>query len=207
MQLTSSHWTWNGNRERQPYLSPTYTKEHRFPSFVKNSVPEQKYTNLPCIFGMVTAACTYEGENTVLMLQIARWVFFGFSTLTDFFCSRCLVKAYFLYQVLGESIFLFQVLGESIWTGSRRWTTSPLLFLSLPSPRPPPRPPPLLWPSRPNKKEECHLLPSCCFCWRWWLPKPRPSDLKQKLCNTLWTGGVRFACYISSSESLSVGEI
>ena len=34
---------------------------------------EQKYTSLPCIFGMVTAACTYEGENTVLMLQIARW--------------------------------------------------------------------------------------------------------------------------------------
>ena len=100
MQLTSSHWTWNGNREGQPYLSSTYTKEHsakgcRFPSFVKNSVPEQKYTSLPCIFGMVTAACTYEGENTVLMLQIARWVFSGFSTLMDFF----------LFQVLGESKF------------------------------------------------------------------------------------------------------
>jgi acyl-CoA oxidase len=31
-------------------------------------------SNLPCIFGMVTAACTYEGENTVLLLQIARYL-------------------------------------------------------------------------------------------------------------------------------------
>ena len=35
---------------------------------------EQKYTSLPCIFGMVTADCSYEGENTVLMLKIARWL-------------------------------------------------------------------------------------------------------------------------------------
>jgi len=31
-------------------------------------------SNLPNIFGMVTAACTYEGENTVLLLQIARYL-------------------------------------------------------------------------------------------------------------------------------------
>lgn len=29
-------------------------------------------SNLPQIYGLVTAACTYEGENTVLMLQTAR---------------------------------------------------------------------------------------------------------------------------------------
>ena len=31
-------------------------------------------SNLPGIFGLVTAACTYEGENTVLLLQIARYL-------------------------------------------------------------------------------------------------------------------------------------
>jgi len=31
-------------------------------------------SGLPRIFGMVTAACTYEGENTVLQLQIARFL-------------------------------------------------------------------------------------------------------------------------------------
>ena len=31
-------------------------------------------SNLPGIFGLITAACTYEGENTVLLLQIARYL-------------------------------------------------------------------------------------------------------------------------------------
>jgi len=31
-------------------------------------------SSLPRIFGMVTAACTYEGENTVLQLQVARYL-------------------------------------------------------------------------------------------------------------------------------------
>lgn len=31
-------------------------------------------SNLPSTYGMVTAACTYEGENTVLLLQTARLV-------------------------------------------------------------------------------------------------------------------------------------
>ena len=57
---------------------------------------EQKYTSLPCIFGMVTAACTYEGENTVLLFQIARSLlllaFVPWRHL--FFFSRYLVKAY-----------------------------------------------------------------------------------------------------------------
>lgn len=30
-------------------------------------------SNLPSTYGMVTAACTYEGENTVLLLQTARY--------------------------------------------------------------------------------------------------------------------------------------
>lgn len=29
-------------------------------------------SNLPLMYGLVTAACTYEGENTVLLLQTAR---------------------------------------------------------------------------------------------------------------------------------------
>lgn len=29
-------------------------------------------SNLPLTYGLVTAACTYEGENTVLLLQTAR---------------------------------------------------------------------------------------------------------------------------------------
>jgi len=29
-------------------------------------------SNLPLLFGLATAACTYEGENTVLFLQTAR---------------------------------------------------------------------------------------------------------------------------------------
>lgn len=31
-------------------------------------------SNLPSTYGMVTAACTYEGENTVLLLQTARYL-------------------------------------------------------------------------------------------------------------------------------------
>lgn len=31
-------------------------------------------SNMPTSYGMVTAAATYEGENTVLLLQTARWV-------------------------------------------------------------------------------------------------------------------------------------
>ena len=31
-------------------------------------------SNLPGIFGLITASCTYEGENTVLLLQIARYL-------------------------------------------------------------------------------------------------------------------------------------
>ncbi|XP_049804071.1 probable peroxisomal acyl-coenzyme A oxidase 1 [Schistocerca nitens] len=31
-------------------------------------------SNLPCIYGLVTAACTYEGENTVMLLQTARFL-------------------------------------------------------------------------------------------------------------------------------------
>jgi len=29
-------------------------------------------SNFPAIYGQVTAACTYEGENTVMLLQTAR---------------------------------------------------------------------------------------------------------------------------------------
>lgn len=31
-------------------------------------------SNLPATYGLVTAACTYEGENTVLYLQTARYL-------------------------------------------------------------------------------------------------------------------------------------
>lgn len=31
-------------------------------------------SNLPSTYGMVTAACTYEGENTVMLLQTARYL-------------------------------------------------------------------------------------------------------------------------------------
>lgn len=31
-------------------------------------------SNMPSTYGMVTAACTYEGENTVLLLQTARYL-------------------------------------------------------------------------------------------------------------------------------------
>lgn len=31
-------------------------------------------SNMPSTYGMVTAACTYEGENTVMLLQTARYL-------------------------------------------------------------------------------------------------------------------------------------
>ena len=31
-------------------------------------------SNLPATYGFATAACTYEGENTVLLLQTARYL-------------------------------------------------------------------------------------------------------------------------------------
>jgi acyl-CoA oxidase len=31
-------------------------------------------SNLPTLYGQATAACTYEGENTVLLLQTARYL-------------------------------------------------------------------------------------------------------------------------------------
>lgn len=31
-------------------------------------------SNLPFLYGLITAACTYEGENTVMHLQTARLV-------------------------------------------------------------------------------------------------------------------------------------
>lgn len=31
-------------------------------------------SNLPSTYGLVTAMCTYEGENTVLLLQTARFL-------------------------------------------------------------------------------------------------------------------------------------
>lgn len=43
-------------------------------------------SNLPSTYGMVTAACTYEGENTVLLLQTSRYIYrdiFHFSFMTS----------------------------------------------------------------------------------------------------------------------------
>jgi acyl-CoA oxidase len=31
-------------------------------------------SSMPSIYGLVTAACTYEGENTVMLLQTARYL-------------------------------------------------------------------------------------------------------------------------------------
>ena len=44
-------------------------------------------SNLPGIFGLVTAACTYEGENTVLLLQLARYLI---KVSLTFLTERCL---------------------------------------------------------------------------------------------------------------------
>ncbi len=30
-------------------------------------------SNLPRLWGLITAACTYEGENTVMLLQVGGW--------------------------------------------------------------------------------------------------------------------------------------
>lgn len=40
-------------------------------------------SNLPTTYGLVTAACTYEGENTVLLLQTARYLVKSYQAFLD----------------------------------------------------------------------------------------------------------------------------
>ncbi|KOB77089.1 putative Acyl-coenzyme A oxidase 1, peroxisomal [Operophtera brumata] len=54
-------------------------------------------SNLPQMYGMVTAACTYEGENTVMMLQTARQHFI----LQDFMTRGHFIRAALNFQTFG----------------------------------------------------------------------------------------------------------
>lgn len=40
-------------------------------------------SNLPTTYGLVTAMCTYEGENTVMLLQTARYLMKSWQILID----------------------------------------------------------------------------------------------------------------------------
>lgn len=40
-------------------------------------------SNLPTTYGLVTAMCTYEGENTVMLLQTARYLMKAWQILLD----------------------------------------------------------------------------------------------------------------------------
>ncbi|XP_075992761.1 acyl-coenzyme A oxidase 1-like [Anticarsia gemmatalis] len=64
-------------------------------------------SNLPQIYGLITAACTYEGENTVLMLQTA----------------RSLVKAYEQAQS-GKPLSPTMAYLSEKSTGKQKWTNT-----------------------------------------------------------------------------------
>ena len=79
-------------------------------------------SNLPGIFGLITAACTYEGENTVLLLQIARYlvkvsflqIFFSKSKIGKFLDIQGF-HFYFFISLFMPLIFsaTFQVAGKA----------------------------------------------------------------------------------------------
>lgn len=45
-------------------------------------------SNFPNIYGTLTAAVTYEGENTVLLLQTARYIIVSLKTILNLFLRK-----------------------------------------------------------------------------------------------------------------------
>lgn len=58
-------------------------------------------SNLPRLWGLVTASCTYEGENTVLQLQVARYLY------------KCHRQAHVEGKALADSVRYLSLRGDS----------------------------------------------------------------------------------------------